>query len=123
MVGEGIAFPFGALRDAAVSRLTVVHTILGDGEGQGGVDPVVVFWDGRAAAAMAFTPATATRDLTFEVRNGAFVDVETGTQWSIDGKGLSGPLAGDQLLTIAEGYVSYWFAFSQFFPNPVLWLP
>ena len=120
----GIAFPFGALRDAAVGNLTVVHTILGDGsEGQGGVDPVVVFWDGRAAAAVAFTPATATRDLTFEVRDGAFVDVETGTQWSIEGKGLSGPLAGDQLRTIAEGYVSFWFAFSQFFPNPVLWLP
>ena len=120
----GIAFPFGALRDAAVGDLAVVHTILGDGNGgQGGVDPVVVFWDGGAAAAMAFTPATATRDLTFEVRNGAFVDVETGTQWSIEGKGLSGPLAGDQLRTIAEGYVSFWFAFSQFFPNPVLWLP
>ena len=120
----GIAFPFGALRDAAVGDLTVVHTILGDGsEGQGGVDPVVVFWDGLAAAAVAFTPATATRDLTFEVRDGAFVDVETGTQWSIEGKGLSGPLAGDQLRTIAEGYVSFWFAFSQFFPNPVLWLP
>ena len=44
---------------------------------------------------MAFTPGTLTRDLTFEVRNGAFVDVETGTQWSIEGKGLSGPLAGD----------------------------
>ena len=120
----GIAFPFGALRDAAVGDLAVVHTILGDGNGgQGGVDPVVVFWDGGAAAAMAFTPGTPTRDLTFEVRNGAFVDVETGTQWSIEGKGLSGPLAGDQLRTIAEGYVSFWFAFSQFFLNPVLWLP
>ena len=116
----GMAFPFGALRDAAVGDLAVVHTILGDFFK---VDPVVVFWDGRAAAAMAFTPATATRDLTFEVSNGAFVDVETGTQWSIEGKGISGPLAGDQLRTIAEGYVSFWFAFSQFFPNTVLWLP
>ena len=40
----GIAFPFGALRDAAVGDLAVVHTILGDGnEAQGRVDPVVVF--------------------------------------------------------------------------------
>ena len=108
----GIAFPFGALRDAAVGDLAVVHTILSPGGGH----PVVVFWDGGAAAAMAFTPATATRDLNFEVRNGAFVDVETRTQWSVEGKGLSGPLAGEQLQTI-EGFVSFWFAFSQFFPN------
>jgi hypothetical protein len=120
----GIAFPFGALREAAIGDLAVVQTVVGDGgEGQGGVDPVVVFWDGGAEAAMAFTPVSTTQDLTFEVRNGGFVDVETGTQWSIDGKGLSGPLAGQQLRTIVEGYVSFWFAFSQFFPDPVLWLP
>ena len=79
----GIAFSFGALRDVSIGDLTVVHTILGDGEeGRGTVDPVVVFWYGAAAAAMAFTQRTATRDLTFEVRDGAFVDMQTGTQWS-----------------------------------------
>ena len=79
----GIAFSFGALRDVSIGDLTVVHTILGDGEeGRGTVDPVVVSWYGAAAAAMAFTQRTATRDLTFEVRNGAFVDMQTGTQWS-----------------------------------------
>ena len=120
----GIAFPFGALRDASVGDLTVVHTILGDDEeGRGTLDPVVVFWDGAAAAAMAFAPRTATRDLTFEVRNGAFVDMETGTQWSIDGIGVSGPLAGERLQAIADAYVSFWFAFSQFFRDPLLWLP
>ena len=121
--GRGVAFPFGALRDAAVDGLTVVHTALGDDLGQGDVDPVVVFWDSEAASAMAFNPSIPTRDLTFEVRNDAFVDVETGSLWSIDGRALSGPLEGEQLLSIADAYVSFWFAFSEMFPNPVLWLP
>ena len=105
--GGGIVFPFGALREV----------------GDGSEDPVVVFWDGGAAAAMAYQPSTLTQDLTFEVRDGAFVDVETGSQWSIEGRALSGPLQGERLSVIAEAYVSFWFAFSQFFPNSSLWLP
>lgn len=72
---------------------------------------------------MAFTPSLAGKDLTFEVRNGAFVDVETGSQWSLDGKALSGPLAGESLWKIRDAYVSFWFAFATFFPDPVLWTP
>ena len=44
-------------------------------------------------------------------------------QWSIDGKALSGPLVGNSLPKIPEAYVSFWFAFSQFYPNLHLWLP
>ncbi len=120
--GGGIAFPFGALR--SVGDLAAIHAILGDGqEGVGGIDPVVVFWSSAAAAAMAFTPSLAGRRLTFEVRNGAFVDVETGSQWSLDGKALTGPLAGESLWKIRDAYVSFWFAFATFFPDPVLWTP
>ena len=61
--------------------------------------------------------------LTFEVGDGTFVDLETGSQWSIEGKALSGPFVGKSLDKIAEAYVSFWFAFSTFYPNPVLWLP
>ena len=120
--GRGVVFPFGALRDAAVGDLAVVHTDLGGEQGQSGVDPVVVFWDSGAVAAVAFRPSTGTRDLTFEVRDGAFVDVETGSQWSIEGTAISGPLQGDRLVPIVRAYVVFWFAFTQLFPNPVLWL-
>ncbi len=123
--GGGIAFPFGALRDASVGGLTVVHTVLGDPDaaegGQGGGEPVMVFWDAGAASAVAFVPTDATQ--TFEVRNGAFVDVETGSEWDIEGKAISGPLEGDRLQVMPEAYVSFWFAFAQFFATPVLWLP
>jgi hypothetical protein len=122
--GQAVAFPFGALREAAVGGLTVVQTALGGEFGEPDVDPIVVFWDSEAAAAMAFQPSTFFgRDLTFEVRNGAFMDVETGSQWSIDGTAISGPLEGDGLIPRRKAYVSFWFAFSQLFPDPVLWLP
>ena len=78
----------------SVRDLAVVHEALGDGQ-----------------------------DLTFEVRDGAFVDVETGSQWSLQRKALSGPLAGQRLEMIPEAYVSFWFAFSTFFEDPELWLP
>ena len=111
----GTVFPFGALRD--LGDLAVVHEIVGASV------PIVVFWDSDAEAAAMFRPRVGSQDLTFEVTNGAFVDVETGSHWSIDGEALSGPLVGSTLEIITEAYVSFWFAFSQFFPNLDLWRP
>ena len=113
--GGGLAFPFGALRD--VGDLAAIHET-GDGQ-----EPIVVFWDSGASAAMAYRPSAGGQVLTFEVRGGAFVDVETGSEWSLEGRALSGPLAGERLEMIPEAYVSFWFAFSTFFENPELWLP
>ena len=110
---EARVFPFGALR--SLGDLAVVHETLDV--------PIVVFWDSDAAAAVAFQRWVGGQHLTFEVTNGAFVDVETGSQWSIDGEALSGPLAGSTLTIVAEAYVSFWFAFSTFFPNLDLWRP
>ena len=87
--GGGTVFPFGALRD--LGDLAVVHESVG---GTGAGNAVVVFWDSDAVAAAAFRPRVGVQDLTFEVTNGAFVDVETGSRWSIDGEALSGPLGG-----------------------------
>ena len=119
--GGGIAFPFGALRD--VGDLVAIHETLGDGQNPGSDEPVVVFWDSEASAAMAYRPSAAGQALTFAVTDGAFVDMETQTQWSLEGKALSGPLAGERLEMIPEAYVSFWFAFSTFFENPELWIP
>ena len=116
--GGGTVFPFGALRD--LGDLAVVHESVG---GTGAENAVVVFWDSDAATAVAFRPRVGVQDLTFEVTNGAFVDAETGSQWSIDGEALSGPLVGSTLPIVTDAYVSFWFAFARFFPNLDLWLP
>ena len=122
--GGGIAFPFGALR--SVGDLAAIQATVGSADEASALSvPIVVFWDSRAAAAMAYGTSTSIvgQSLTFEVRDGTFVDLETGSQWSIEGKALSGPFVGKSLDKIAEAYVSFWFAFSTFYPNPVLWLP
>ena len=120
--GGGIAFPFGALR--CRGDLAAVHQILGDGqEGSGTSELILVLWDSSANSAMAYLPAAGGQDLTFEVRDGAFVDLETESRWNIEGKALSGPLAGARLPMIPEAYVSFWFAFSGITSNPLLWLP
>ncbi len=107
-------FPFGSLRE--LGDLAVVQEIVGVPASE-----IVVFWDSDAAAAVAFRPRVDGQNLTFEVTNGAFVDAETGSQWSIDGEALSGPLAGSTLSVVPEAYVSFWFAFVGFFPNLDLW--
>jgi hypothetical protein len=120
--GGGMAFPFGALR--GLGDLAAVHQILGDGqEGSGTSELILVLWDSSANSAMAYLPAAGGQDLTFEVRDGAFVDLETESRWNIEGKALSGPLAGARLPMTPEAYVSFWFAFSGITSNPLLWLP
>ena len=120
--GGGIAFPFGALR--SVGDLAAIQATVGSADEASTLSvPIVVLWDSRAAAAMAYGTSIAGQSLTFEVRDGTFVDLETGSQWSIEGKALSSPFVDKSLDKIAEAYVSFWFAFSTFYPNPVLWLP
>ena len=116
--GRARVFPFGSLRLAG--DLAVVQETVGV---PGSENPIVVFWDSDAAAAAAFRPQVGSQDLTFEVTNGAFVDLETESQWNIDGEALSGPLAGSTLPIVTEAYVSFWFAFARFFPNLDLWRP
>ena len=111
--GGGLAFPFGALRKEG--DLGAIHKTV-DGQ-----EPIVVFWNGAASAAMAYRPSAVGQNLTFEVRDGAIVDVETESEWSIEGRALSGPLAGEKLEMIPEAYVSFWFAFSTFYENVELW--
>ena len=120
--GGGIAFPFGALR--SVGDLAAIQAIAGSADEDSAISlPIVVFWDNEAAAAMAYGTTIAGQSLTFEVRDGAFVDLETESRWSIEGTAVSGPLVGNSLYKVPEAYVSFWFAFSTFFPNPTLWLP
>ena len=41
--------------------------------------------------------------LTFEERDGAFYDLETGSQWNIFGQAIAGELAGENLNDIENG--------------------
>jgi hypothetical protein len=104
----GEAYPFGEL----------------EGLGDVGVvtrEDYVVFWDGQAAAAMAYEPTAGGRALTFTTRNGDVVDNQTGSVWQVDGTATAGALKGSHPTSVAEAYVSYWFAWAAFQPDAELW--
>ena len=117
--GVTAAFPFQAL------------TTLGVIEAEVGGAPVVAFWQPGAVSALdqafiigsrnvgsagAFVPILDGDPLTFEYRDGAIVDVGTGSTWNVFGQAVDGPLAGTQLEQIVSGS-HLWFAWAVFRPD------
>lgn len=111
-IAGGMALPFGTL--AEKGNRAAVH-VQPDGW------PAVIFWDGGSQAAMAFRPHVGDRTLTFEIVQGRIVDRETGSVWRVDGLATAGELAGERLPPVASAFVSYWFAWSNFYDEATLW--
>ncbi len=121
---ERLAFPYSALRAASRQGAAAVGARLGG-------TPHVIFWKAGTlsaldeatiadsedvGAAAAYLTRIDGRRLTFSIRDGDFVDEQTGTTWSIEGLGLSGPMAGEQL-TFAVAIDSFWFDWAAFHPD------
>ena len=81
--------------------------------------PTVVFYDGRSGkAALAFDARVGGQALTFQPGpEGFWTDAETGSTWTFDGTAVDGPLAGERLVTRADAYTLFWFAWTHFQPN------
>ena len=107
--GHGMAFPFIVLESRG--DVVVVH------DDVQGSRPVVVFWSSQAQAAVAYTPAANGQSLTFEVRDGKFFDVETGSEWTLEGLAVAGSHEGAALEPLADAYMAFWFAWATFQPN------
>jgi hypothetical protein len=109
----GIAFPFDELEaagDLAVAQVEV------DGR------QTVVFWNSDWQGAGAFdTQAPGGENLTFRAGTGAFQDLETGSQWRLDGRAVAGPLEGVRLRQVEDAFVSFWGAWAAFHPDTDLW--
>jgi hypothetical protein len=110
----GIAFPYGAL-----DELGEVAAVVAPGVGAG-TDPIV-FWDRARQGAMAFLPVVDREALTFHASGGQVLDDQTGSVWALDGRAVSGPLAGTELEPVAEAFVAFWFAWPEFYPRIQLW--
>lgn len=122
--GDVVAFPYEGVSAEAVGGWAVV------GERVAG-EPVVVFWKAGTASALdsqaiaegrdvgaiaAYRPVSGGRALTFEARREGIVDRETGSVWSILGRAVSGPLAGEQLVP-ELAIDSFWFDWAAFHPE------
>ena len=102
---------------------------------EGGRNLVVFHQDGLASALQAnqvadgddvgqtgvFTAASPTdgQSLTFSAEGDGFVDAETGTTWDILGRGLTGPLEGEQLEAVSH-LDTFWFAWATYRPGTVI---
>jgi len=117
--GSAIAIAFGELDTAA----RTVHDLTLDGE------LITIVWDRDAFTAIAFNrrpvdeAGTPHDPVTLEVVSGDFVDAETGSTWSLDGRAVSGPLAGLRLLLHPEAMIAFWFAWGGFHPTTSVFLP
>ncbi len=75
---------------------------------------------GRDVGSVAvFIPVADGQTLTFEVRDGRFVDQETGSIWEITGQAVEGPLVGTQLEQVHH-LDTFWFAWSTYQPGTEL---
>jgi hypothetical protein len=117
--GDAVAYPYDLLEEENVVNDTL-----------GGV-PVVAIWaqgtasaldagtiaEGRdVGAANLFERILDERTLTFEFRGKKVVDRETGTEWNVLGRAVSGELEGKQLTPVVA-INHFWFSWAAFMPE------
>jgi hypothetical protein len=119
--GVDIAFPFSTLREL----LVVNEEIAGQ--------PLVVFWkagtrttygnsDLDVGSSGVFSRRLGDQLLTFEHDGDGFRDIETGSRWTIAGEAVEGELRGSSLERLVSGE-HFWFSWSVFKPETVVWQP
>jgi len=120
VIGDtAMAYPYRVLADKRV----VNDTLAGQ--------DLVVFWKGGTNSALDARSIASGRDigatgvfnrnvsgkrLTFVTDGDKIKDTETGTEWDILGRGISGALAGQQLAPLVHGNY-FWFAWAAFRPD------
>jgi len=106
------------------SQLAIPLDGLGDREvrmAEVDAKPVVMFWYGPTRSAVAFSPVVDGQKLTFypdeiSPETAPFKDRETGTRWTLAGRGIDGPLRGKELDWIPS-IQSRWYAWSHEYPK------
>ena len=84
-------------------------------------EAIAVFWYGKTKTAVAFRREVNGRTLTFYAddispESAPFKDKETGTRWTIAGRGIDGPLRSHEL-TWAKSIQCRWYAWASEYPK------
>ena len=87
-------------------------------------EAIAVFWYGSTKTAVAFNRQVNGRALTFYAddispESAPFKDRETGTRWTIAGRGIDGPLRGHEL-TWAKSIQCRWYAWASEYPKTTI---
>lgn len=108
------AFPVDEVRSARLVQVEV------------GTQPIVLIAASDDLPVLAYDRRIADKVLAFEMLDDDPLhirDVETGTQWNIrEGRGISGPLAGDTMERVAA-HSAFWFGWRGYFPATDVWAP
>lgn len=117
--GEAVAYPFTELQ-----KVHVVNDVVGDA-------PVVVFWEAGTASALdsgviaqgrdvgtadTYSRELEGRTLTFYYDGERFKDEQTGSEWTLLGQAVAGPLAGKRLSPVVN-VNHFWFSWAAFRPE------
>ncbi len=76
----------------------------------------IVFFKVGNMAVRAFESDVEGQRLTFEFKDGRFVDRETNSVWNEHGRAVDGPLKGTSM-NRAPGHIAFWFAWVAFHPE------
>ncbi len=110
--GQARAYPYAALAGASdVVQETVGHT------------PLVAFYTPHPQTGAAFDRRLDDRTLDFtRVPSAAslFTDRQTQSQWTVEGRGVAGPLAGRQLTRLVS-LQAEWYGWSAYFPQTTVY--
>ncbi len=101
--GEARAYPIAALGDAAIND-------------ELGGEPIVILSQAQEPVGAAYRGVHEGERLTFEAGPGGFVDVATGSVWTVGGEATVGPLAGGRLAALPVR-TAFWFSYVAAFPE------
>ena len=87
-----------------------------------GSTQLVVLTTAKGPSAAAFLPQAGGKSLTFELREGKFVDKETGSLWNLAGHAVEGPLKGEKLTPVPSRF-SFWFSIVGAYPDIEVFAP
>lgn len=113
------AYPFSALKKAPVVQGEIdgmSYVIFFSEKSKSALDAERLADSRNVGAAGVFLPVLDGMTLSFKVRDGSFVDDQTGSTWNLLGGAMTGPLAGKRLLPFPHT-VPFAFAWLVFRPN------
>ena len=107
----GRGYPFGEL--ATTGSVAALNEVVA------GIPTAIFYEQAGGEVAIAFDARVNGQTLTFDADPAGFwTDQESDpSTWDIGGLATAGPLAGEQLTTLSDAYVLFWFAWRHFQPN------
>jgi hypothetical protein len=118
-----VAYPLPAVREEGVIEDTIdgQDVVIFYEPGQvSALDQSVIEDSKEVGSAGMFIPEVEGQELTFTYDDGQIVDNETGSEWDVFGRAISGELEGAVLEPVVS-HMHFWFAWAAFRPDTVLY--